>query len=105
MSKPLLLVFFVMILVIVAQIEWRQQFVGEMDPTAADSNPQIAKRVELIKEKVILSQEKNINKLNELVKGLKEQLKKCKCSNETLIVPPSSPAENVTDVDEDQTLD
>uniref|UniRef100_A0A2P2KMY2 Uncharacterized protein n=1 Tax=Rhizophora mucronata TaxID=61149 RepID=A0A2P2KMY2_RHIMU len=85
MSRPMFLVFLLLILIITSQFEWRQQLVNDVDSTSSLSQKQqqISKREEAVKEKIILSQEKNIHKLNEMVKSLQQQLLQCKCSNET----------------------
>ncbi|XP_057782008.1 uncharacterized protein LOC131000227 [Salvia miltiorrhiza] len=85
MSRPMLLVFLLLILIITSQFEWRQQIVNDMDTNTAVSQKQqqISKREEGVKEKIILSQEKSIQKLNEVVKNLREQLQQCRSSNAT----------------------
>ncbi|KAH6789761.1 peptidyl-prolyl cis-trans isomerase G, partial [Perilla frutescens var. frutescens] len=86
MSRPVLLVSLLVILIITSQFEWRQQLMSDVDATPRESlkQQQIQQREESVKEKVILSQEKNIQSLNELVQSLKEQLRQCRSSNETL---------------------
>lgn len=56
MSRPFLLVFLLVILIITSQFEWRQPIVPELDATPALSQKQqqISKREEAVKEKVIL---------------------------------------------------
>ncbi|KAK4440575.1 hypothetical protein Salat_0392400 [Sesamum alatum] len=85
MSRQMLLVFLLLILIITSQFEWRQQLVSDVDTTRKESQKQqlIAQREEGVKEKVILSQEKNIQRLNELVRSLREQLQQCQSYNET----------------------
>ncbi|KAJ0020969.1 hypothetical protein Pint_31788 [Pistacia integerrima] len=85
MSRPLLLVFLLLILIITSQFEWRQQLVVDLDttPTINQKQYQISKREEAVKEKIILSQEKNIQRLNELVRSLQEQLLSCRGNNGT----------------------
>ncbi|XP_047964830.1 uncharacterized protein LOC125209267 [Salvia hispanica] len=87
MSRPMLLVCLLLILIITSQFEWRQQLVSDMDTNPAESQKQhqISKREEGVKEKIILSQEKSIQKLNEVVKSLREQLQQCRSSNETTL--------------------
>lgn len=55
MSRPLLLVFLLLILIITSQFEWRQQLVVDLDtaPTVNQKQHQISKREEVVKEKVI----------------------------------------------------
>lgn len=54
---------------------------------------------------IILSQEKNIQRLNELVKSLREQLQQCRSSNETLNSTVSSLTENVIELERLQILE
>ncbi|KAL0460018.1 UNVERIFIED_CONTAM: hypothetical protein Slati_0629000 [Sesamum latifolium] len=92
MSRQMLLVFLLLILIITSQFEWRQQLVSDVDATRKESQKQqqISQREEGVKEKVILSQEKNIQRLKELVRSLREQLQQCQSYNETLNVTFSS---------------
>ncbi|WCJ41881.1 hyaluronan mediated motility receptor-related [Euphorbia peplus] len=90
MSRPMLLVFLLLVLIITSQFEWRQQLVYDIDtvPAVTQKQQQISKREEMVKEKIILSQEKNIYRLNELVRSLQKQLLQCRCnetSNVTLL--------------------
>lgn len=86
MSRPMLLVFLLIVLIITSQFEWKQQLVSDVEPSPSISQKQqqISKREEAVKEKIILSQEKNIQRLNELVRNLREQLIQCRSSNETI---------------------
>ncbi|KAK3205642.1 hypothetical protein Dsin_019688 [Dipteronia sinensis] len=85
MSRPLLLVFLLIILIITSQFEWRQPLIAELEaaPTVNQRQNHISKREEGVKEKIILSQEKNIHRLNELVRSLQQQLLQCRGNNET----------------------
>ncbi|XP_058109048.1 uncharacterized protein LOC131252294 [Magnolia sinica] len=85
MSRPMLLVFLLLVLIITSQFEWKQQLVNEMEMSPAISQKQqrILDREEIVKEKIILSQEKNIQRLTELVQNLREQLLQCRGSNYT----------------------
>ncbi|KAL6575734.1 hypothetical protein OROHE_000715 [Orobanche hederae] len=85
MSRPMLLVLLLLILIITSQFEWRQQLVGDMDTNPTESQKQlpISKREEVFKEKIILTQEKKIHRLREVIDSLKEQLKQCRCTNQT----------------------
>ncbi|KAJ9177888.1 hypothetical protein P3X46_009819 [Hevea brasiliensis] len=85
MSRTMLLVFLSLVLIITSQFEWRQQLVSDIDSSNAvtQKQQQISKREETVKEKIILSQEKSIFRLNELVRTLRQQLLQCRCSNET----------------------
>lgn len=57
MSRPMLLVFLLLILIITSQFEWRQPLVSDMDtnPGESQKQQQISKREEGVKEKVIVS--------------------------------------------------
>ncbi|GFQ07241.1 hypothetical protein PHJA_002868200 [Phtheirospermum japonicum] len=87
MSRPIILVFLLLVLIITSQFEWRQQLVSNADadtpPGESQKQQGILEREESVKEKIILSQEKNIQMLNELVRSLKEQLQLCQSNNET----------------------
>ncbi|XVF19659.1 hypothetical protein REPUB_Repub11eG0130000 [Reevesia pubescens] len=84
MSRPMLLVFLLLILIITSQFEWRQQLVDiDTTPSVTQKQQQVSKREEAVKEKIILSQEKNIQRLNELVRSLRQQLLQCKSNNKT----------------------
>ncbi|KAJ8510233.1 hypothetical protein OPV22_000667 [Ensete ventricosum] len=56
----------------------------EASPIISQKQQQISNREEIIKEKIILSQEKNIQRLNELVQSLQLQLLQCRGSNNTI---------------------
>ncbi|KAG8387455.1 hypothetical protein BUALT_Bualt02G0023100 [Buddleja alternifolia] len=85
MSRPMLLVFLLIILIITSQFEWRQPLVNDIDTASreAQKQQQISQREENVKEKIILSQEKNIQRLNELIRSLRGQLQHCRNNNET----------------------
>lgn len=56
MSRPFLLVFLLIILIITSQFEWRQQLVADLDstPSINQKQHQISKREEAVKEKVLI---------------------------------------------------
>lgn len=56
MSRPMLLVFLLLVLIVTSQFEWRQQLMSDVDTSSKDSHKQeqISKREEIIKEKVIV---------------------------------------------------
>ncbi|KAL5710489.1 hypothetical protein ACHQM5_021045 [Ranunculus cassubicifolius] len=89
MSRSMVLVSLLVILIITSQFEWNQPIPDEInESTAPDTShnqqqQQHSIREEAIKEKIILSQEKNIRRLSELVDNLKEQIKECRGSNST----------------------
>ncbi|KAJ4821942.1 hypothetical protein Tsubulata_036034 [Turnera subulata] len=111
MSRPMLLVCLLLVLIITSQFEWRQQLVNDIDPTPGVSHKQqqISKREEAVKEKIIhdllqiiLSQEKNIHKLNELIQSLRQQLSQCRCHNETANGTASSWTEHAIELERQQ---
>ncbi|KAH7864375.1 hypothetical protein Vadar_028897 [Vaccinium darrowii] len=67
----MLLVFLLIILIITSQFEWKQPLVSDIDasPIVSQKQQQISNREEAVKEKIILSQEKNIQRLTELVRN------------------------------------
>ncbi|KAL1205494.1 hypothetical protein V5N11_026427 [Cardamine amara subsp. amara] len=85
MSKPILLVFLLVVLIVTSQFEWRQQPLVDLDAATSLSQKQqqISDREEAVKEKIIVSQERHIQRLNELVRTLQLQLLQCKGENET----------------------
>ncbi|KAL3518596.1 hypothetical protein ACH5RR_021185 [Cinchona calisaya] len=101
MSRPMLLVFLLLILIITSQFEWREQGKSdiELNTNVSQKQLRISKREEAVKEKIILSQEKNIQKLNELVRSLREQLRQCMSTTETTNGSLSSFSENVIEFD------
>ncbi|KAL9253800.1 hypothetical protein AKJ16_DCAP03746 [Drosera capensis] len=107
MSRPMLLVFLFVVLVITSQFEWKQQLVSDADvaQTAAQKQQRISNREEAIKEKVILSQEKKIQNLNELVRSLREQLLECRSNNGTANSTLTSLAENIIELERQRILE
>ncbi|KAL5763699.1 hypothetical protein ACOSQ2_016293 [Xanthoceras sorbifolium] len=107
MSRPLLLVFLLIVLIITSQFEWRQQLVPDLDaaPTVNQKQHQVSKREEAVKEKIILSQEKNIHRLNELVQSLQQQLLHCRANNETTNGTASRMTEHVIEFERQQILE
>lgn len=55
MSRPMLLVFLLLILIITSQFEWKQQLVADVDsnPALTQKQQQNTKREETVKEKVL----------------------------------------------------
>ncbi|RWR97110.1 NAC domain-containing protein 40 [Cinnamomum micranthum f. kanehirae] len=107
MPRPMLLVFLLLTLIITSQFEWKQQLVSEMEssPIVVQKQQQISKREEVVKEKIILSQEKNIRRLNELVRNLRKQLIQCRGSNNTIDGTSNSPTASVISLGQKQILD
>ncbi|KAM3692953.1 hypothetical protein ACB098_08G126300 [Castanea mollissima] len=106
MSRPMLLVFLLLVLIITSQFEWKQQLVIDLDstPSISQKQHQISKREEVVKEKIILSQEKSIQRLNELVRSLRKQLQQCRDSNETSNDNASPLTEHVIELERQQIL-
>ncbi|KAK6235241.1 hypothetical protein SCA6_010578 [Theobroma cacao] len=107
MSRPMLLVFLLLILIITSQFEWRQQLVVDIDttPSVTQKQQQISRREEAVKEKIILSQEKNIQRLNEVVRSLQQQLLQCKGNNKTTNGTASHLTEHVIELERQQVLE
>ncbi|CAF1889290.1 hypothetical protein HID58_045703 [Brassica napus] len=84
MSRPTMIVFLLVILIVTSQFEWRQPLL-ELDaaPSLSLKHQQLAKREEAVKEKIILSQERHIQRLNDMVRSLQMQLLRCRGENET----------------------
>ncbi|KAH0746756.1 hypothetical protein KY285_008413 [Solanum tuberosum] len=55
MSRPMLLVFLLIVLIITSQFEWKQQLVSDVEPSPSISQKQqqISKREEAVKEKFL----------------------------------------------------
>ncbi|KAB1227158.1 hypothetical protein CJ030_MR1G027723 [Morella rubra] len=106
MSRPMLLVFLLLILIITSQFEWKQQLVIDLDsaPNISQKQFQISKREEAVKEKIILSQEKSIHRLNELVRNLRAQLQQCRDNNGTTDGNLSPLTEHVIELERQQIL-
>ncbi|KAJ4979851.1 hypothetical protein NE237_010631 [Protea cynaroides] len=84
MSRRMVLVFLLLILLITSQFEWKQQLVNDLDISSSiyEKLQQASKGKQVVKEKIILSQEKNIQRLKELVWTLREQLQQCRGNND-----------------------
>ncbi|KAJ8754773.1 hypothetical protein K2173_012162 [Erythroxylum novogranatense] len=82
MPRPWFLVFLVLLIVFTSQLEWKEQLGEDVEATSRISrNEKMGFKREAVKEKIMLSQEKRIQKLNLLVKNLQEQLILCKGEN------------------------
>ncbi|KAG8070919.1 hypothetical protein GUJ93_ZPchr0006g46139 [Zizania palustris] len=66
-------------IIVKSQFEWKQQLVNELESTS-HKQKHISSRGELVKDKIILSQEKMIQRLNEYIQNLQQQLLQC-CGN------------------------
>ncbi|KAB5552959.1 hypothetical protein DKX38_010270 [Salix brachista] len=106
MARPWVVVFLLLLIGFTSQIEWKQQLGNEIEASPnisqKDHHQQqhSSKRQEVVKEKppfkaelvsrlkilveIIISQEKNIQKLKELVQSLQEQLQQCRSENYVL---------------------
>ncbi|CAH9093713.1 unnamed protein product [Cuscuta epithymum] len=108
MSRSMLLVFLLMILIITSQFEWKQQLASDVEPSPSLSQKQkqISQREEAVKEKIILSQEKNIQRLNEVVRSLRERLEQCSRGNNETVNGGAlnSLAENIIELEQQQIL-
>ncbi|TKY53129.1 hypothetical protein E2542_SST24652 [Spatholobus suberectus] len=85
MSRPWALVCLLLLIVFTSQFEWKQQYHSEIEArptTTSQKLKNISQREASVKEKIILSQEKNIQRLHELVRSLREQLVQCKADSE-----------------------
>ncbi|XP_038690794.1 uncharacterized protein LOC119989381 [Tripterygium wilfordii] len=80
MSRTCLLVVLLLLIVSTSQFEWNQQFGRETQatPVVLRRKQYSSKREETVKEKIILSQEKKIHKLNERARNLQQQLLECR---------------------------
>ncbi|KAF7154319.1 uncharacterized protein LOC131325794 [Rhododendron vialii] len=107
MSRPMLLVFLLIILIITSQFEWKQPLVSDIEasPSVSQKQQQISSREEAVKEKIILSQEKNIQRLTELVRSLREQLLQCRSNNETAKGSVSALTEHIIELERQQILE
>uniref|UniRef100_A0A1D1YL72 Lon protease 1 n=1 Tax=Anthurium amnicola TaxID=1678845 RepID=A0A1D1YL72_9ARAE len=101
MSRPMVLAFLLLILIITSQFEWKQQLVNDLDSShsISDKQQQTMNKVEVVKEKIILSQEKNIQRLNKLVQSLQQQLVQCQGINKTATAYSSSLMTNINETD------
>ncbi|KAK1389676.1 Hyaluronan mediated motility receptor-related family protein [Heracleum sosnowskyi] len=107
MSRPLLLVFLLLLIIFTSQIDWNQQIVNEVEANPNLSRKQLdhVNNQESVKEKIILSQEKSIQKLNKLVQSLQEQLVQCRVINGDIDDPASPLAELLHELEQQQLLD
>ncbi|KAF8693322.1 hypothetical protein HU200_038711 [Digitaria exilis] len=103
-SRPIVLVFLLVVLIITSQFEWKQQLVNELESTAR-SQKHISSREELIKDKIILSQEKMIQKLNDFIQNLQQQLLQCRGNNKTVHSSGASLTSYISDIRRQQMMD
>ncbi|PKU65411.1 uncharacterized protein LOC110096669 [Dendrobium catenatum] len=107
MSRPIVLVFLLVVLIITSQFEWKQQLVNDMEASSSVSQKQshLMNREEVVKEKIILSQEKNIQRLNSLVQSLQQQLSQCRNINNTASFSENSLTTNANETEKQQILE
>ncbi|CAA6668477.1 unnamed protein product [Spirodela intermedia] len=79
MTRPMVLAFLLLVLIITSQFEWKQQLVNDIDTSqrTLGKEQHTMKKEEIVKEKIILSQEKMIRRLDKLVHSLQQQLLQC----------------------------
>ncbi|KAH7680751.1 Thioredoxin-like fold-containing protein [Dioscorea alata] len=80
MPRPMVLVFLLVFLIVTSQLEWKQQLAKELEASSGIFQEQlhIADKDGFFKEKIILSQEKDIKRLKELVQSFQHQLLQCR---------------------------
>lgn len=77
----------------------------EASPNVSQKQNHLLNREEVIKEKIILSQEKNIQRLNSLVQSLQQQLLQCRNINSTVSFSENSLTTHANDTDKQQILE
>nr|XP_043612982.1 uncharacterized protein LOC122584956 isoform X1 [Erigeron canadensis] len=89
MSRPLLLIILLFLMVLTSQFDWNHKIIAAESQarSSALSNKQryVLDRRESVKEKIILSQEKHIQKLKTLVQSLQEQLLLCSSGKDEFV--------------------
>ncbi|CAN6244564.1 unnamed protein product, partial [Urochloa humidicola] len=103
-SRPAVLVFLLVILVVTSQFEWKQQLVNELESTTRKQQ-HISSREELVKDKIILSQEKMIQKLNDFIQNLQQQLLQCRGNNKTVHSSGTSLTSYISEIQRQQMMD
>uniref|UniRef100_A0A0A9GNS6 Uncharacterized protein n=1 Tax=Arundo donax TaxID=35708 RepID=A0A0A9GNS6_ARUDO len=104
MSRPVVLVFLLVILIVTSQFEWKQQLVNELE-SVSHSKKHISSREELVKDKIILSQEKMIQRLNVFIQNLQHQLLQCRGNNMTANSSGASLTSYISDIQRQQMMD
>lgn len=101
-----MLVCLLIVLIITSQFEWKQQIedAADADPATARRRQQVLAKEDAVKEKILLSQEKNIQQLNELIESLQRQLLHCRGSNNTIHATTIAATE-VSEVDGHEIID
>ncbi|CAN8257048.1 unnamed protein product [Cochlearia groenlandica] len=80
MTRSWLLLFVLIFILLTYQLEWKEQLENEVDNSLilTEEEQHIPKAKESLQEKIILSRENNIHKLNEVIQDLRRQLQQCK---------------------------
>ncbi|KAG7554301.1 hypothetical protein ISN44_As11g005590 [Arabidopsis suecica] len=85
MTRSWVLLFVLMFIVLTSQFEWNEQVESEAETSRplvlSDKDQHIPQGKDSVQEKKILSQEKKIQNLNELVRDLRRQLLQCRNEN------------------------
>ncbi|KAK1435014.1 hypothetical protein QVD17_00769 [Tagetes erecta] len=108
MSRPLLLVTLLLLMVLTSQLDWNQKIVNDVEARSSELSRKqqyVLERKESVKEKIILSQEKQIQKLKTLVQSLQEQLLQCKSKDGFVNDTAASLTELVNDLKQQQTME
>ncbi|KAF5937603.1 hypothetical protein HYC85_025109 [Camellia sinensis] len=102
MSRPMLLVFLLIILIITSQFEWKQQLVSDIEanPNVSQKQQQISKREEAVKEK-----KRTFRDLMSLYGVFGNNLLQCRSNNDKLNGTVSSLTESVIDLERQQILE
>ncbi|XAR64787.1 hypothetical protein NMG60_11008622 [Bertholletia excelsa] len=79
MSRPFAMILLLLLIAFTSQFEWKKKVVIDVEasPIISQKRMDVLRTDESVKEKIILSQEKSIQKLNELIHSLQEQLQHC----------------------------
>ncbi|CAI9289755.1 unnamed protein product [Lactuca saligna] len=87
MSRSLLLVTLLLLMVLTSQFDWNQKVVNEVETRSSAllrRQQLVLQREEYVKEKIILSQEKHIQKLKTVVQSLQQELLLCRGKDDFL---------------------
>ncbi|KAL5208661.1 hypothetical protein ABZP36_033096 [Zizania latifolia] len=103
-SRPVLLVFLLVVLIVTSQFEWKQQLINELESTS-HRQKHISSRGERVKDKIILSQEKMIQRLNYYIENLQQQLLQCRGNNMTVNSSVSSLTSYISEIQRQQMMD
>ncbi|XP_078170346.1 uncharacterized protein LOC144564614 [Carex rostrata] len=103
-SKPIVLVFLLLVLIITSQFEWRQQIEADGNSVVSPKNKLTSEKEETVKEKVILSQERSIQQLNDLVQSLQLQLLHCRGNNNTVVSSQNVTNDEIPEVDDHDSI-